>query len=213
MKKLSSIIGVGVVSMAVALSPAFAQQTKPADPPASGSVVQPKVDEKTPAVKPAPKDEKNLPAKPGADTKGQAATQVKPGADVKAATTPSPKPEVKVQPAVPSKPATDVKGPVTTPATPGADMKTTVPVPAKPSADVKADKSVAAKTAPDTAKAASVSGNPESAAKDVKASSKTKVGKKSSKHIKHKHHAKKVPVTKAVDKKVEKSAVGTPAAK
>ena len=95
MKKLASILGIGVISMAVALAPAFAQQTQPQGP-AGSSTIQSKSDVKTPAANQAGKDEKNLPAKSGPDVKAGSATaktdagakemkgtNVKPGANLK----------------------------------------------------------------------------------------------------------------------------------
>jgi len=95
MKKFASILGIGVMSMAVALAPAFAQQTQPQGP-AGSTAIQPKSDVTTPAANQAGKDEKNLPAKSGPDVKAGSATaktdagakemkgtNVKPGANLK----------------------------------------------------------------------------------------------------------------------------------
>src|SRR5208337_1237519 len=91
MKKLASILGIGVISMAVALAPAFAQQTQPQGP-AGSTAIQPKSDVKTPAANQAGKDEKNLPAKPGPDVKATApAPSPKPMGDVKAGSAPAKK--------------------------------------------------------------------------------------------------------------------------
>ncbi len=75
MKKISTIIGVGMLSMAVALAPAFAQQTKPQEPASSTTAVQPKADAKAPVTAPAAKDDKSLPVKPGTDTKAAPSRQ------------------------------------------------------------------------------------------------------------------------------------------
>ncbi len=98
MKKLASILGISAISMAVALAPAFAQQTEPREP-AGTATVQPKSDVKVPANQTG-KDEKNLPGKPGSELKpgagakttasstsgkptGDVKTNVKPGANLK----------------------------------------------------------------------------------------------------------------------------------
>jgi hypothetical protein len=95
MKKLASILGISAISMAVALAPAFAQQTKPQEPVGTATV-QPKSDVKVPdktgsdvkseAVpgKPAP-DVKagTAPAKTGTVEKNQKGANVKPGANLK----------------------------------------------------------------------------------------------------------------------------------
>lgn len=57
--------------MAVALAPAFAQQTQP-QKPAGSAAIQPESAMKTPAVNQTGKDEKNLHAKPGPDVKATA---------------------------------------------------------------------------------------------------------------------------------------------
>ncbi len=102
MKKLASILSISAISMAVALAPAFAQQTKPMEP-AGTATVQPKSDVNVPANQTG-KDEKNLPAKPGSELKpgagakttasstsgkpmGDVKTNVKPGANLKSAHT------------------------------------------------------------------------------------------------------------------------------
>jgi len=77
MKKLISILGIGVISTAVALAPAFAQQTKPLDqagPAAvqtSGGVTK----------------DKAVPAKTVSDAKTEAVA-AKPGADIKTGSAP-----------------------------------------------------------------------------------------------------------------------------
>jgi hypothetical protein len=85
MKKLASILGIGAISMAVALAPAFAQQTKPQEP-AGTATVQPKSDAKVPAkpmgdVK-TDKGDSNA-SKTGNDVKSEAVSG-KPAPDVKA---------------------------------------------------------------------------------------------------------------------------------
>jgi hypothetical protein len=123
MKKLASILGIGMVSMAVALAPAFAQQTQPQGSTGS-TTVQPKLDVKTPTGDNAGKDEKNMPVKPG-DVQGKQTAPMKPAPDVKAtAPAPSPKPmgEVKSEKSVSPKTGTDVKNEGTT-SKPGPDVK------------------------------------------------------------------------------------------
>jgi hypothetical protein len=96
MKKLASILSIGVITMAVALAPAFAQQTQPQEG-AGPAAIQPKSDVKTPASS-QPGNAKNLPAKPGPDLKATAPA-------------PSPKPagDVKTEKPAPAKIGTDVK--------------------------------------------------------------------------------------------------------
>jgi len=159
MKKISTIIGVGMISMAVALAPAFAQMTKSPEPPSSTATsVQPKTDEKAPASAPAAKDVKGLPAKPGTDTKSQN---------------------------VPAKPVTDTKA-STVPAKPGTDVKSdTKAMPAKPLIDTKSQ-NVPAKSGADM-KAGAVKGKTEMGAKDEKAATvKQGAGVKAKAKAKHK---------------------------
>ncbi len=90
MKKLASILGIGAISMAVALAPAFAEQTKPQEP-AGTATVQPKSGVKVPA-KPmgdlkTDKD-KSTADKTGSDVKSEAVPG-KPAPDVKAGTAPA----------------------------------------------------------------------------------------------------------------------------
>ncbi len=116
MKKLASIIGIGVISMAVALAPAFAQQTQPQGP-AGSTAIQPKSDVKTPAANQAGKDGKNLPAKSGPDVK---------------ATAPAPSP----------KPMADLKTEKPAPAKTDAGVRDTKDANVKPGANLKSDKPV-----------------------------------------------------------------------
>ncbi len=94
MKKLASILGIGAISMAVALAPAFAQQTKPQEP-AGSATVQPKSGVQVPANQTV-KGTKELPGKPAPDVKtvtepakadtgakDQKGSHVKPGANLK----------------------------------------------------------------------------------------------------------------------------------
>lgn len=133
MKKLASILGIGVISAAVALAPAFAEQTKPMDQ-ASSATVQSAPDVKTPAVNQAGKDEKNLPSKSGTGTQAGQVTSAKTGSDVKTGT-------------VSGKPAADVK-------TGSAPAKTDTAVKETKSTEVKSDANLqnntAAKSAADT---------------------------------------------------------------
>lgn len=132
MKKLTTIFGIGAISMAVALAPAFAQQVKPQDTTAPAATIQPKASDKAPApTNPAGKDEKNLSVKPG-DTKAEQTTHAKPGAEAK---------EIARSQA---KASADVKNEKATPSKPGTDVKSEA-VPAKPSTDVKTDKGVTSK--------------------------------------------------------------------
>ena len=116
MKKLASILGIGVISMAVALVPAFAQQTQPQGP-AGSSTIQSKSDVKTPAANQAGKDEKNLPAKSGPDVKATAPA-------------PSPKPmaDVKTEKPAPAKTDAGVKDMKGANAKPGANLKSDKPL-------------------------------------------------------------------------------------
>ncbi|MGA2401236.1 MAG: hypothetical protein ABSG91_05955 [Syntrophobacteraceae bacterium] len=121
MKKVASIIGIGVISMAVAIAPVFAQQTKPQEP-AGSAAIQPKSDVKIPVVNQTGKDEKNLTAKPGSDVK----SEVVPGKAV---------PDVKAG-AAPAKTDTGAKDRKGSTAKPGANLKSGQT--AKPHADAKA---------------------------------------------------------------------------
>ena len=121
MKKLASIIGISVISMAVAIAPVFAQQTKPHEP-AGSAAIQPKSDVKIPAVSQTGKDEKNLPAKPGSDVKSETV----PG-------NPAPNVKAGAAPAKTDAGAKDLKSPN---AKPGANLKSGPP--AKSHADAKA---------------------------------------------------------------------------
>lgn len=170
MKKLASIVGIGVISMSVALAPAFAQQAKPLDQPGAAATVQPKTDTKSPAVGNMGKDEKNMPkpevkneipAKPAPDAKGSMAT-VQPKTDTKSPAVGNtgkdeknmPKPEVKSE-GLPGKSAPEVKGgmasdqPKTDTKAPGAGLtsKDEKNVPAKTSPDAKND-AVSGKSSP-----------------------------------------------------------------
>jgi hypothetical protein len=113
MKKLASILGISAISMAVALTPAFAQQTNPQGP-AGTAAVQPKSDVK-------------VPAKPMGDVKTDKdkSTADKTGSDVKSE-------------AVPGKPAPDVKA-GTAPAKTGTAVKNKKGSNVKPGANLKSD--------------------------------------------------------------------------
>ncbi len=71
MKKIRTIIGIGAIAMAVGLSPAFAQQTKPQEPLSPQATVQPKADEKAPLPGSTGKSETGVPAKPGGEVKSE----------------------------------------------------------------------------------------------------------------------------------------------
>lgn len=106
MKKIASVIGISMISMAVSLAPALAQQTKPPEPTTSApaAAAQPKIDEKAAQ---AVKSEKDLVAKPGAEVKDSKVTstpQAKPGSEVK---------DSKVTSTPQAKPGSDVKAPTT----------------------------------------------------------------------------------------------------
>jgi len=124
MKKLGSILGISVISVAVAFAPAFAQQALPQGPGAPAAL-QPKSDVKTPASDQAGKDEKNLPAKPGPDVKASAPV-------------PSPKPAGNVKS---EKPASDVKAGSTSSKT-DKGAKGQKGTNAKPEANLKSTKTV-----------------------------------------------------------------------
>ena len=146
MKKLASILGIGAISMAVALAPAFAQQTKPQEP-AGTATVQPKSDVKVPANVTA-KDEKTLPAKPGSESKPGAGTKttapsnsVKPMSDVKTdkdKSTPAKTGSDVKSEAVPGKTAPDVKS-GTAPAKTGTGADNRKGSNVKPGANLKSD--------------------------------------------------------------------------
>ena len=138
MKKLASILGIGAISMAVALAPAFAQQTTPREP-AGTATVQPKSDVKVPANQTG-KDEKNRPEKPGSESAAPSTSSKsmggvktdkdksipdKSGSDVKSE-------------AVPGKPAPNVKA-GTAPANSGAGVKNQKGSNVKPGANLKSD--------------------------------------------------------------------------
>ena len=129
MKKLASMVGIGVISMTVALGPAFAQQSNPLEQPGASATVQPKTDSKTPAVGATAKDEKNTAAKPGSEMKNEG-LPAKPAPDVKSSSTMGQ-----------SKP--DTKAPVT-----GLSGKDEKNAPVKPGASLKNDKP--AKSVPQT---------------------------------------------------------------
>ncbi len=124
MKKLASILGIGVISTAVAFAPAFAQQTKPMDQ-ASSATVQTVPDAKTPVANQAGKAEKNLPSKPGNDIQAGQPSSAKPGSDVKE-TAPSPL----------GKATRDATKDKAVPPKTGSEVKTEA-VPVEPAADVK----------------------------------------------------------------------------
>jgi hypothetical protein len=158
MKKFASIIGVSVLSIAVGLAPAFAQQTtKPMDNVGSSTTIQPKTDEKAPGANPAVKGEKSLPAKPGMDVKTDKALPAKTGTDVKSEN-------------IPAKSGTDVKASskVAVSAKPGMDVKTDKALPAKTGTEVKSEDLPAKSTA--DVKTGSLPGKSEVAVKDDKAS-------------------------------------------
>ncbi len=144
MKKLASILGIGAISVAVALAPAFAQQTKPEEP-AGTATVQPKSDVKIPANVTA-KDEKTLPAKPGSASKPGAGTKttapsnsVKPMSDVKTdkdKSTPAKTGSDVKNEAVSGKAAPDVKA-GTVPAKTGTGVKNQKGSNVKPGANLK----------------------------------------------------------------------------
>ncbi len=115
MKKLASIVGIGVLSMAVGLAPAFAQSKPPE--PAGGTVT--KADEKAPATSQAVKDTKSIPAKAASDVK---ATTTAPAADLKkeAATV---KPSDDKTRSLPAKAGAAVKEEKSAPVKPGVEMK------------------------------------------------------------------------------------------
>ncbi len=71
MKKITKIIGIGAIAMAVGLSPAFAQQSKPQESTSPQVTVQPKADEKAPLPGSTGKSETGVPAKPGTDMKSE----------------------------------------------------------------------------------------------------------------------------------------------
>jgi len=144
MKKIASIVGISMISMAVALAPAFAQQTNPPEPSKVPATVQVKADEKalatekSPAATTSTKSEKSLPAKEGTEVKpDNKATSPKPGTDIKSES-------------LPSKPGTDSKA-ATAPAKPGTDMKT-APLSGKAETGVKDPKNVPVKSGADLKK-------------------------------------------------------------
>ena len=100
MKKLVSLIGIGAVSLSLAICPAFAQQTpsSPSAPPA----VQQKTD--SGQVAPSVKTEPGVKTeKPATDVKTTA--PAKPSTDAKASGAVSARPDGKSSKAVPAKPA------------------------------------------------------------------------------------------------------------
>ena len=113
MKKLASMVGIGVISMTVALAPAFGQQTKPLDQPSGTAAVQPKTDTKVPVAATTVKDEKNLPAKPESGIKSEGLA-TKPAPETKSAT-------------LPGKSETGAKDGKSAPVKPGAAMKSDKP--------------------------------------------------------------------------------------
>ncbi|MCE5334929.1 MAG: hypothetical protein LLG06_10090 [Desulfobacteraceae bacterium] len=97
MKKLSAMITIGVLSMAVGLAPAMAQQAKDENPAKASATVQPKPSTDV-------KDAKTLPAKPAAEAKSGAAALPKTATEAKAPAAPQAKPAIdaksgKAQPA------------------------------------------------------------------------------------------------------------------
>ena len=112
MKKLASILGIGAISMAVALAPAFAQQTKPREPAGTKTTAQLHFRAKPMGNVKTDKD-KSTPAKTGSDVKSET-VPVKPAQDVKAGKTPA-----KTGTAAKNRKGTNVK--------PGANMKSDRP--------------------------------------------------------------------------------------
>jgi len=142
MKRLGSILGISLISLAVGLGPAFGQQTSSQGPGVS-TAIQSKSDVKTPATDQASKDEKNLPAKAGPDVKAPvAAPSPKPAGNVKNEKRASTKTGTDAKhEAVSGKPAPDTKAGSTssktdkgakdqkgTNAKPAANLKSTKPV-------------------------------------------------------------------------------------
>lgn len=132
MKKVVSIIGVGMISMAVAMAPAFAQ-TKTQDQAENSSTVQPKTEKKEQIGHPAAKDHNALTSKPAKDKdmKGNAAAPPMTGS--------------KVEGSNPAKsgPEKDVKGNTTPAAASGKETgASTVAPKSGPDKDVKANTAV-----------------------------------------------------------------------
>ena len=111
MKKLASILGIGAISMAVALAPAFAQQTKPQEPAGTKTTATSTSGKSMGHVK-TDKD-KSTPAVTGSDVKSET-VPVKPAQDVKAGKTPA-----KTGTAAKNRKGTNVK--------PGVNMKSDRP--------------------------------------------------------------------------------------
>ncbi len=119
MRKIASIFGIGMVSMALGLAPAFAQQAMPKPAGNTPATVQPKTDVTTPASSAArDADTKSADVKNGAG-----AVQAKPGMDMKASPNPvKPGPEVKGAP-VEGKSEAGLKSEKAAPAKQGANLK------------------------------------------------------------------------------------------
>lgn len=195
MKKLATVLGVGAISMAVALSPAVAQVKAP-ETSGAPAAVQSTPTDKT-ALPGSAKEEKKPAAKGAIDNKS-ATTPAKPSTDIKAdskAVPAKPAPDVKTDKAAPAKP--DTAGSVGMGAKTGSDTKSDVAT--KPSVPSKTDavSTKAGDTVKSTAHKASVKGK--KAVKGSKAASKSKA-KKSKKAV-HKKPAKaKHSTGKAVSK-------------
>lgn len=199
MKKIASILGVSILSMAVGFGPAFAQQTKPQDP-AGSATVQPKLDEKAPAAGAASKSEAGAPAKPATPAVDAKAgtTSTKTGTDVKAGTLPA-KPDagVKTEAATPAKPGDVKAGAVST--KPGKEAKDEKAAPVKQDAKAKPD----SKTLTGSKDATPASKTPDKSLSGKSASTESKPGDA--------HHVKVPATSKDMDSKNVKSGSAKPA--
>lgn len=83
MKKLASVLGIGMISMAVALSPAFAQQTQQQTPSGTPSTQSKDVKNEGTTVKPAQDVKAGSTSKPAGTASEMKGTDAKPGANLK----------------------------------------------------------------------------------------------------------------------------------
>jgi hypothetical protein len=197
MKKFASIIGVGVLSMAVGFAQAFAQQTKPMDNTGSTTTVQLKTDEKAQTATPSVRNDKTLPGRPAGDSKSSS-VNTRQGAGVSA----------KSDTALPAKTGTDVKN-ESVPAKSGADMKTGS-LPGKSQMGAKDDKASAVRPGADLKSEKAVRSHH---AMQHLRKHETADGKlASSKAALEKHHHAKTAsvVSKDADKKAEKGNTASP---